>query len=216
MSTNESLVREIQAGDIEKMAVLWEQVERLVYWKASRVMAAVSESGFSGGVELDDLYQSGYFALVAAVKTYKPGSCAFTTCFMNHLRTEFAEATGYRTQRRIHDPLRLAVSLDKPVGEDEETPLSELIPDPAAEAAITAVADTEMRNQCSEAVRQAMAGLSDLETAIIDYRYFRGLVITKTATELGITEKEARKLESNALRYLRHPDRARKLREFWG
>ncbi len=55
MSTNESLVQEIQAGNTEKMTVLWEQVERLVYWKARRVMAAVSESNISNGIEIDDL-----------------------------------------------------------------------------------------------------------------------------------------------------------------
>lgn len=212
MSTNESLVLEIQAGNTEKMPILWNQVERLVYWKASRVMAAVSDSG---GVELDDLYQSGYFALVAAVATYKPGNCAFTTCFMNCLRTTFAEATGYRTQRQMRDPLRRAVSLDLPVGEDEETAFSELIPDPTAEAMISAVAEREVQKQRCEAVRSALVGLPVLERAVLDLRYFQDMSIPETARALGISEKEARKLESNALRYLRHPDRSRKLREFW-
>lgn len=213
--SNEELVAAIQAGEQERMGELWDQVAGLVRWKANRVMTSLELQRNSCGVEFDDLCQCGYLALVAAVADYRPGGGSFNTLFMFRLKTAFAEATGFRTKHQLYDPLRWAVSLDMPVGEDEETNFSELIPDPAEEAAITAVADTEMRKQCSEAVRQAMAGLSDLETAIIDYRYFRGLVITKTATELGITEKEAQKLESNALRYLRHPDRARKLREFW-
>lgn len=52
MSTNESLVQEIQAGNTGKMIVLWERVERLIRWKAWRVVAAIGESSFSSGAEL--------------------------------------------------------------------------------------------------------------------------------------------------------------------
>jgi len=195
---------------------LWEQVERLVYWKARRVAVAINESNISSGVEFEDLCQCGYFALVAAVTSYKPGSCAFTTCFMNCLKTAFAEATGYRTKRQMQDPIRWAVSLDLPVGEDEETSFSEIIPDPAAEGAISTVAEREVQEQRREAVRVAVAGLPAQERAVLDLLYYQNLSVSETATALGITEKDARKLEGNALRYLRHPDRARKLREYWG
>ncbi len=159
MSTNESLVQEIQAGNTEKMTDLWNQVERLIRWKAWRIVAAIDESGISTGIEYDDLCQCGYFALVTAVASYKPGSCAFTTCFMNCLKTAFSETTGYRTKRQMQDPLRWAVSLDLPVGEDEETPLSELVQDPKAETAISAVAERDEQEQRREAVRAAVAGL---------------------------------------------------------
>lgn len=216
MSTNESLVQEIQAGNTEKMTDLWNQVERLIRWKAWRVAAAIDESGISTGIEYDDLCQCGYFALVTAVASYKPGSCAFTTCFMNCLKTAFSETTGYRTKRQMQDPLRWAVSLDLPVGEDEETPLSELVQDPKAETAVSAVAERDEQGQRREAVRAAVAGLPALERSVIDCRFFRDMGTPDTAATLRITEKDARKLESNALRYLRHPDRSRKLREFWG
>lgn len=214
--SNEELVARIQTGESCLMVNLWEQVSGLVRWKANRVMTSLELQRNSCGVEFDDLCQCGYLALVAAVADYRPGGGSFNTLFMFRLKTAFAEATGLRTKRQLHDPLRWAVSLDMPVGEDEETNFSELIPDPAAEVAITAVADTEMQKQCSEAMHAAMTGLSDSEVSVIDCRYFRGMSLPDAATTLGITAKEAKKLESNALRYLRHPDRARKLREFWG
>lgn len=214
--SNEELVTRIQGGESDCMAELWNQVERLIRWKAHRVTAAIGESSFSSGVEFEDLYQCGYFALVAAVASYKPGRCAFTTCFMNCLKTAFAQATGYRTKRQMQDPLRRAVSIDLPVGEDEESSFSEIIPDPAAEAMLNAVSEKEVQEQRREAVRAAVAGLPDLERSVIDCRFFRDMGIPDTAATLRITEKDARKLESNALRYLRHPDRARKLREYWG
>lgn len=55
--SNEELVAVIQAGVPERMGELWDQVERLVSWKASRVMTALNGRG---GVDFDDLYQSGY------------------------------------------------------------------------------------------------------------------------------------------------------------
>ncbi len=216
MSTNESLVLEIQAGNTEKMTDLWNQVERLIRWKARRVTAAINESGISSGVEFEDLCQCGYFALAAAVASYRPENGAFTTWLMFRLKTTFVEATGYRTKRQMQDPLRRAVSLDLPVGEDEESSFSEIIPDPAAEAMLSAVLEREVQEQRREAVRAAVARLPALERSVIDCRFFRGMGIPDTAATLRITEKDARKLESNALRFLRHPDRARKLREFGG
>lgn len=61
--SNEELVAVIQAGASERMGELWQQVERLVSWKVSRVMTALNGRG---GVEFEDLYHSGYPAMVAA------------------------------------------------------------------------------------------------------------------------------------------------------
>lgn len=216
MSTNEELVERIHAGESDCMAILWEQVERLVYWKARRVAVAIDESGISTGIEYDDLCQCGFFALASAVASYRPEYGAFSTVLMLHLKTAFAEATGFRTMRQMRDPLRLAGRLDEPVGKDKKHRLFEVFPDPAAEAMIAAVSEHEIQEQRREAVRAAVAGLPDLERAVLDCRYFQDMDVPETATALGITEKDARKLESNALRYLRHPDRSRKLREFWG
>ncbi len=52
--------------------------------------------------------------------------------------------------------------------------------------------------------------------SVLDFRYFRDMGIPETAATLRISEREVRRLENNALRYLRHPDRSRKLREFCG
>lgn len=94
MITNEELVIAIQAGE-NRMGELWEQVERLVKWKAKRIMTALELKGSPCGVEFDDLYQSGYPALVEAVETYDPAAGAFSTWFMYYLQKAFAVVTGY-------------------------------------------------------------------------------------------------------------------------
>ena len=92
--SNEELVAAIQAGE-DRMCELWEQVDGLVKWKAKQVMTALDGRC---GVDFDDLYQSGYPALVAAVDSYNPESGVFSTWFLYSLNTAFAEATGFRTR----------------------------------------------------------------------------------------------------------------------
>lgn len=75
--TNEELVSLIQAGQLDKLLELWNQVEHNVYKAASK--QAWDTRGF-GGVTAKDLYQSGYIALVAAVNSYVPDEgCSFKT-----------------------------------------------------------------------------------------------------------------------------------------
>ena len=115
--SNEELVAAIQAGE-DRMGELWIQVEGLVKWTAKHRIAILEGRG---GVEFEDLYQSGYPALVAAVYSYKPDKGAFSTWFMFYLRTAFAEATGHRTAKQKLDPLNAALSLDTPLGDDADS-----------------------------------------------------------------------------------------------
>lgn len=72
--SNEELVARIQAGDQNGMTELWYQVEKFIAWKAQRIMPTLGESTV---IEVDDLIQTGYFALVSAVATYSPGEGEF-------------------------------------------------------------------------------------------------------------------------------------------
>ena len=69
MATNEELAVMIQNGERDKLPELWDQVKRFVRLKAMR--RSRSLDGF-GGVTWEDLYQSGYIALVAAADSYNP------------------------------------------------------------------------------------------------------------------------------------------------
>ena len=65
--TNEELVALIQAGDRDRMGELWQNVERFVWQQAYRRTQQGAE-----GDTVEDLYQSGYLALVDAANTYDP------------------------------------------------------------------------------------------------------------------------------------------------
>ena len=81
--SNEELAIAIRQGGQGRTLELWEQVNGLVKRKAMQIMTALQLSGNPRGVEFDDLYQTGYLAMVAAVETsarsaalFPHGSCS--------------------------------------------------------------------------------------------------------------------------------------------
>ena len=171
--TNEELVAAVQAGDREKLPELWNQVERFVSLKAARVMTL--SGGIGGGVEFEDLYQSGYLALVAAVETYDPErGMSFIGWLALALKSAFAEAGGFRSERQKHDPLHRAGSLDAPMGEDEDgDTLADTIPAADPEPGDLAVESLYLQ-QLHDALDRALQGLPPRQASILRRRYYQG------------------------------------------
>ena len=211
--TNEELATAIQSDETERMAELLAGVENLVKWKANRVLSALRAPI---GVEFDDLYQSGYPALVAAVDSYDPESGAFSTWFMYHLKNAFAEATGYRTKSGKNEPLNHAASLDKSVDDDPDgTPLGEFVSDPKSTATMEAVEEREYQKQLHEALEEALATLPEQSAEVLRLRHYQGLTLADVGERKGTTAERVRQMENKALRQLRKPSIACRLRPFY-
>lgn len=210
--SNEELVAVIQSGE-DRMGELWAQVEKLVMWKAHRVMTALDGRG---GVEFDDLYQSGYPALVAAVDSYKPECGAFSTWFMLHLKTAFAEATGYRTRRGRNDPLNNSLSLDTPLTDETDSDdLMAIIADPAGMKGIETAEEAIYRQQLHDALEAALDAIPEDCGEILRQRYYEGRTLADLAEVHGVTPERVRKKEYEAIRHLRRPKAACHLRPFY-
>lgn len=169
--SNEQLVAMIKGGERDKLVELWQQVRRMALKEAVRWAAYRSN-----GVELEDLEQAGFIALIRAVDSFNPTAGArFSTWYYPIVKDEFQRTAGRRTTKQAQDPLQQAVSLDMPVGEDEDSAtLGELIPDPEAEAAVLDVEERDRRDRLHTALEAAIATLPlDLQAAIRG-RYYRG------------------------------------------
>ena len=217
--SNEELVAAIQAGATERMGELWEQVEKLVKWKANRIITALSLKNNPCGVELEDLMQSGYIAVVAAANTYNADSGKFSTWLMFHLQKEFAGITGYRTKQGRHDPLNLpygmVAELDKPMTDGANSdPLSEIIPDQYAAATMEAVEERLYREQLHKALEQAMAEIPANRAEVLRQRYFEGKTLAEVGESRGTTPEYIRQIEHYAIRDMRKPQSKRYLNEF--
>lgn len=213
--SNEELVVQIQGGAVERMGELWEQVAGLVKWKANHIMTEL-EGRCSCGVEFDDLYQSGYLAMVAAVETYKSDMGKFSGWFMYYLKTVFCEVTGIRTQKQQNDPLNTAISLEKPIANDTDSNLFlEIIPDPDGEICVQNVENRIFYQQMHDALEIALNGLPDDQKTVLKKRYYEGMTSAQVAYEFDTTPEAVRQAERHGLRKLRAPGNASLLRSFY-
>ena len=211
--SNEELVAAIQGGE-DRMGELWAQVEKLIMWKAHRIMGALEARG-GCGVTFEDLYQSGYPALVDAVETYDPAAGAFTTWLMYYLRKAFAEATGYRTQRGRNDPLNNSLSLDTPLSDDlDSDDLMTIIADPAGMKGIEMAEEAIYHQQLHDALEAALDAIPDQYSEVLRQRHYDGLSLAEIGESRGVSAEYVRRLEYKAIRYMRRPSIACHLRPF--
>lgn len=209
--SNEELAARIQAGETNLMEDLWEQVAGLVKWAARRIMPAL---GNRGGVELDDLIQSGYLALVAAVASYAPDNGSFSSWLMYYLKTAFAQASGYRTEKQRNDPLRFAVSLEAPLGDEDGNTVGDLQADPTSAAPFEAVEERIYREQLRQVLESVLDQLTPAQAETIRGRYFQGATLEEVAADMGKSMERIRQLEINALDQLRRDELRNQLETF--
>lgn len=204
--TNEELVALIQAGDRDKLLDLWEQVRAFVVRQAYRRIRALDDRG---AVTPEDLIQAGFIGMIQAVGYHDACSEYKFLTVLNHcLKTAFAEATNFRTEKRRRDPINDYISLYTPLTDEEDGEvLGDVISDPQAQERFEGVEARQMQ----EAVETALQSLTEDQRTVIRLRYWYGLTYAQAASVMGITEKEAGKLERKALQVLRHPTISKEL-----
>ncbi len=118
---------------------------------------------------------------------------------------------------RVRDLLRISMdplSLDSPVGEEDESNLGDFIEDAGADGP----ADAATRAMLSEAVEEVLGELSEREQEIVRMRFGLDGGQAKTLEEVGkafgVTRERIRQIEAKTLAKLRHPQRSQRLREF--
>ena len=130
---------------------------------------------------------------------------------------EVAAATAM-TPERVREIYRISqdpLSLDSPVGEEDDTNLGDFIEDQRAQVP----ADVAIRELLGEAVEEALAELDDRERAIVRLRFGldaqgQARTLEEVGREFGVTRERIRQIESKTLAKLRHPQRSQKLRDY--
>lgn len=168
------------------------------------------------GVEFEDLYQSGYLAMVAAVNTYDPAAGgAFSTWLMYHLKNTFAEATGYRTQKGRQEPLNNYLSLDTPLTDDADSDdLMDVVADPAGLQWREHLEESMWRKQLQEAVGAALSTVPEQYREILRLRYWEDMTLEDVGDLRGISKERVRQMENKGIRILRQPKTASQLYTF--
>ena len=117
--------------------------------------------------------------------------------------------------RRVLRVTREPISLDTPVGEEEDSHLGDFIEDEAAVAPAEAVVTANLRSQ----TRKVLGSLTPREEQVLRLRFGIGersdLTLEEVGVRFSVTRERIRQIEAKALRKLRHPTRARQLRSFY-
>jgi len=118
---------------------------------------------------------------------------------------------------RVRELLRISqdpLSLDSPVGDEDEANLGDFIED----ASVDSPADAATRMMLHDAVSQVLGELSDREQEIVRLRFGldggRAKTLEEVGQEFGVTRERIRQIEAKTLAKLRHPQRSQRLREF--
>jgi RNA polymerase primary sigma factor len=125
-------------------------------------------------------------------------------------KVDMTPARVREIQRISQDPL----SLDSPVGEEDDSNLADFIEDHQAEAPAEAAA----RRMLGEAVLEALDELNDREKQVVRLRFGlddgQARTLEEVGREFGVTRERIRQIESKTLAKLRHPHRSQKLRDY--
>jgi RNA polymerase primary sigma factor len=123
---------------------------------------------------------------------------------------EIAEEVGITAERvrEVRDAMQELVSLDRPVGEDGDATMGDLIAD---ESSIDP-ASTALEIDATSRIEQALAGLEDRERTILVLRFgLHGgepLTLEEIGVHFNLTRERIRQMQNRALAKLRHPSRA--------
>ena len=116
--------------------------------------------------------------------------------------------------REIQKISQELVSLEKPIGEEEDSHLGDFIPDDDAMSPADQVAYTLLKEQLLD----AMKGLTAREEKVLRLRFGlddgRQRTLEEVGKEFNVTRERIRQIEAKALRKLRHPSRSKKLKDY--
>ena len=129
---------------------------------------------------------------------------------------EIAKEMGI-SEDKVREILKIAqepVSLETPIGEEDDSHLGDFIPDDDAPAPADAVAVTLLKEQLTEVLNT----LTPREAKVLRLRYGlddgKARTLEEVGKEFNVTRERIRQIEAKALRKLKHPSRSKKLKDF--
>ena len=121
------------------------------------------------------------------------------------------------SEDKVREIMKIAqdpVSLETPIGEEEDSHLGDFIPDDDAPAPAEAAAYSLLKEQ----IEDVLGSLNEREQKVLKLRFGledgRARTLEEVGKEFDVTRERIRQIEAKALRKLRHPSRSKKLRDY--
>ncbi len=121
------------------------------------------------------------------------------------------------TPQRVQEIFKIAqetTSLEKPVGDEEDSFLGDFIQDTSQPSPY----DSASKQFLKENIEEVFQTLSDREAKVLKMRFglggYRSMTLEEVGKEFGVTRERIRQIEAKALRKLKHPSRRKKLQDY--
>ena len=177
-----------------------EQEARLAHYWACRYQWAAR---IRNDIDLEDLQQAAFLGIIQARKAYKDEKGGYVTLAGYYARNEIRDLLGIKNGKLPP----LLESLDKPLNDETEDTMLDMLPDDTIPEADAGILEEEKR----QTVRDAVNRLKEEQRAAIDCRFFKGLSYQQTAQEANIQPSRLSSVLSSATRILRRDRRLQSL-----
>ena len=155
--------------------------------------------------------------MVETIHTLKKGSSQLLHEYGHDPSAEEIAERLEMSVDKVREIMRVAqepVSLETPIGEEEDSHLGDFIPDDDAPVPAEAASQTLLKEQLAEVLQT----LTPREEKVLRLRFGledgRPRTLEEVGKEFNVTRERIRQIEAKALRKLRHPSRSKKLRDF--
>lgn len=212
--TNEEYAAAIKAGRAEYITPLWDSVKHLLKLNCGQWWNVYAERFTQCGVTFNDLMQESFLALSDAVAAFDSSTGYKLTSYLRFpIQNRFNALLGKRSHNRSN-PLNDCTSLNALIGDDEDTELSELIPDPCAEQSFCQTDRDDFIAYWHTQLENAMQRKLDRQQRDIVYDfYYARLQKAVIAEKHGLTLREVQHILRKSLdRLRRDPELIRRCR----
>ena len=199
--TNEELALAFQQGDCKALDCLWEANQGLFSMWCFKYYRKFGDVCQRCGVQLDDLRQETFLALREAAQSFNAAKGKkFSTWVGWYVKKHFLGLCGLRGRKY---PLNETVSLDIPVGEEQEGSLGDFQSDPGAEEAFDQAEQSIYQQQLHDALEKAFEELPADRGDIMRQHFFNNLTLKKIAEQMGCSGNNIRIKKEKAIKQLR-------------